>query len=358
MSKSITKQWLISCLAVLSLGLNAQQSDKKTTGAHMVSFSMYGNNPDVNSGYWFATIENGEICFLLTKGKGYQGSFNINICYPQDSFVNFGASKERFVWKRESGTMVLNGNFNAKQAMGTYQFSKNDDFSRFLKQQGILMSGNDDYSFFKLFLGDVTKSYVTGLKKFNYPSPSIKQLSKLGLHDVSLDYIEAISKTKYRDVDLNMIYKFAIHGVTIDYINQLNSIGYGDLEANMLKKFAVHKISVDYIKELAAAGYDNLEPNMLKKFKIHKVSPAYIKNLSKVGYSDLSPNDLKNFATHDIDTDYIKSLVNTPIERPTARQIKKAKIHHVTANFIENEMKRGRVSKDLSYYIKLKIRGI
>ncbi|NER17333.1 hypothetical protein [Spongiivirga citrea] len=358
MSQSIKKNWLIGCLVIFTIGLNAQKPNKKDTGVHMVSFSMYGNNPDVTSGQWFATIENGEICFQLTKRKGNQGSFNINICYPQASFANFGESKDRFIWKRESGTMVLNGSFNEKQAMGTYQLSINDDFRSFLKHQGILMSGNDDYSFFKLFLGDVTKSYVTGLKKFDYPSPSIKQLAKLGLHSVSLDYIEAISKTKYRDVDLDMIYKFAIHGVTIDYINALNKIGYGDIQANMLKKFAVHKISIDYIKQLAAAGYSDLDADMIKKFKIHDVSPAYIKSLSAAGYNNLSPNDLKNLATHHIDIDYIKSLVNTSIDKPSASQIKKAKIHHVTSDFIENEIKKGRISKDLSYYIKLKRRRI
>jgi len=320
-----------------------------------ISFSIFNHRSEIDKGIWFGTIERETICIQLIDSRNRSNpSFMIGLCIPIEEFtVN---NSKGFELNKPSGSIKFEGAFPNDKGNGDFTFVKNSDFEAFLHKEGILSNGDDRYNYFKLFLGDVSKEYVLGLKKHGY-QPTIKQLGKLGIHDVDLEYINSIANTNYKGLELDMLLKFAIHDISIDYIKDLEKAGYGDIDANMVKKFAIHDVSVDYIKGLSDVGYGDLEPNMIKNFAVHDISIDYIRDLRNTGFENLEPNMVKKFAVHDISAKYIKSIRGTGVEDIDANTLKKAKIHGLTANYIKRAKANGHNSNELSDYIRLKIHG-
>lgn len=323
------------CLFTLSLFISTsscaqknkdKSKHKKERSVTNISFNNFSNSPEISKGFWTATKEGNTIYIgLMNSGRRNHGSYHINFSVDESEFKR---TADGFELDREAGIMKFEGAFPTDEDTGKFTFTRKADFETFLKGKVLSsIDGDRDYYFFKLFLGDVTRGYVNGLKQMGY-QPTMRQLGKLGIHDVNLDYITELKKTKYNDLDLDMMVKWAIHGVSVYYVDQLAKAGYGNMDANMVKKFAIHNITINYINDLSKAGYGDLEANMLKKFAIHNISP-----------------------------DYINALLATKINKPDANTLKKAKIHNVTANFIKRAKNQGHDSNELYDYVKLKIRG-
>lgn len=345
----------IGVFLALLLSFQFAVGQQKEKGETHVNFTTFNHRSEIKRGIWFATLEQNKVCLqLMDAANRSNPSFMIGLCIPENEFTKNTVGGFELI--KPAGTIKFQGQFPETKGTGDFVFEKNEAFESFLEQEGIITDGDDRYNYFKLYLGDVSKEYVLGLKNHGY-APTLRQLGKLGIHDVALDYINALNGTKYKGLELDMLIKFAIHDITIDYIKSLELVGYGDMDADMLKKFAIHDISVDYIKGLADIGYGDLDPNMIKKFAVHDISLDYIKGLSDVGFSNLEPNMLKNFAVHNITPDYIKSIRDTGIDDPDASTFKKAKIHGLTANDINRAKAKGHNSNDLSDYIRLKIHG-
>lgn len=342
---------LVAILIVFQISFG----QKKEKEDHGISFATFKQSAEIDKGIWFGTIERDKACIQLMDAKNRSNpSFLISLCIPVEEFTLNTAGG--FALHKPSGSIKFEGAFPNDKGNGDFTFEKNADFEVFLHKEGILSNGDDRYNYFKLFLGDVSKEYVLGLKKHGY-QPTLKQLGKLGIHDVDLEYINSIAHTNYKGLELDMLLKFAIHDISIDYIKDLERAGYGDLDANMVKKFAIHDLSIDYIQGLSDIGYSNLDPNMIKNFAVHDISIEYIQELSAEGFDNLDPAMLKKFAVHDISPKYIKSIRGTGIKDIDANTLKKAKIHGLTANDITRAKANGHHSNELADYIRLKIHG-
>jgi hypothetical protein len=358
MKSIFKKSLLLGCLFVLVSQFTFSQKKNKIKNKlkrhHSISISHQGNDADISKGFWNLDEEEHGLSLQLSNRKGsnfsfQKGSFFISFYPNNEELATINNASSQFSIVRAAGTL----NFN--QAKKTYEFVENKDFKSFLKSEGI--SDDRTLDFMKLYLGQIDKNYVLGIKNQGY-QPTIKQLGKMGILGVDVDYVQNINKTQYKGLELDMLTKFYIHDVTPEYIEGLNDLGYGDMDANMVKKFAIHSISLEYIQGLNEVGYENLDANMIKKFAIHSVSVDYIKGLNNLVYENLEPNDIKNFAVHSISLEYIESLISLEISKPSMSEIKKAKIHGVSANFVERAMRKGHNEKDLSDYVKLKIHGI
>lgn len=388
--KTITvKLFLITCLSTLSFQYSFSQLKQKNKAKNYqnISIHLQGNDTEISKGFWSIERNRYGAILQLSNSKGTELSFKSNSFfvsfYLSDNELDvINKSSNSFSLARASGVITfISDNANEQ---GTYAFNVNNEFESFLKKEGI--NEVSDYHFLKLFLGNIDRDYVLGLKKHGY-QPTINQLVKMGLLGLDLEYVNSILETNYKGLELNMLTKFFIHGIEKQYIEELTALGYGNIDANMMKKFAIHGVSSNYVKGLQELGYSDLEANMIKNFAIHGISVDYIKGLQDVGYADLDadmikkyaihgisvnyirglndlgyknldPNTIKNFAIHGVSIKYIKSLMDLNINKPTTTEIKKATIHGVTANFVERAMKKGYNEKDLSYYTKLKIHGI
>lgn len=328
---------------------------KEEKEEHGISFSTFNHKAEIDKGIWFGTIERETVCIQLMDSRNRSNpSFMISLCIPVEEFTLNTA--EGFELNKPSGTIKFQGVFPNDRGNGDFTFVKNRDFEAFLNKEGIISVDDDRYNYFKLFLGDISKEYVLGLKGHGY-QPTLKQLGKLGIHHVDLKYIKSITNTNYKGLELDMILKFAIHDISIDYIKDLEKAGYGNIDANMVKKFAIHDVSIDYINGLSEAGYANLDPNMIKNFAVLDITLDYIQGLSTVGFANLEPGMLKNFAVHDISPKYIKSIRDTGISDASPNSFKKAKIHGLTASYIKRAKANGHASNELSDFIRLKIHG-
>jgi hypothetical protein len=353
MRKTINKKTSIFLTFLFLLQASfGQQSEKEEDN---INFATFNHRSEINEGDWFATIEENLVCLQLMDSKNRSNpSFVISLCIPEKEFTLNGTSS--FELKRAAGTINFQGSFPNDRETGNFTYIRNSDFETFLNNEGINGGIDDSTSFFKLFLGNVSKEYVLGVKNHGY-YPTIRQLGKLGIHNVDLEYINSIADTNYKGLELDMLIKFAIHDISIDYIKDLEKAGYGDIDANMVKKFAIHDVSVDYINGLTQVGYSNLDPNMIKNFAVHDITIDYIKGLSEVGFANLEPNILKNFAVHDISSNYIQSLLDAGITDADPQSFKKAKIHGLTANYIKRAKANGHNTNELSDYVRLKIHG-
>ncbi len=353
--KPITKtSFLIVCLFNLAFQYSFSQKKKKNKikRHHTISINHQGSSTDLSSGFWGLDEDDyGTLIYLSSKkSKKFvfkKDAFFITF-YPTQEELSQISNSSNFSINRPAGTINFNSNTNE------FNFIVNDDFKSFLSRENI--TGDSSYDFMKLFLGEIDKQYVMGLKTLGY-TPSMRQLGKMGILDVSLSYINDIIKY-YEDLDLEMITKFSIHGVSQDYLEGLKVAGYGNIDPNMVKKFAIHGIEVNYIEELSNLGYKNVDPNMIKKLAIHGVSTDYIEGLNELGYSNLDLNTIRSFAIHGVSIDYIDSLLKLKIDRPSTKDIKSAKIHGVSARFVQKANNAGHNSQNLKDYVKLKIHGI
>ncbi len=302
------------------------QKNKQNNHVTNISINNFSGSLEINEGFWTATKEKSTVYIQLMNSRTTQGSFFINFSVDESELTKNGSAS--FELNREVGKITFKGQFPVNESTGKFSFVQNNNFKTFLKGKVLTnVTKKEDYYFFKLFLGNVTKDYVSSVLKRGY-KPTLKQLGKLAIHNVSLDYMDALEKTNYRNLELDMIVRFAIHNVSVNYLKELEQAGYGNIDAQMVKRFAIHGVDADYIKELSDAGYGNLEANMLKKFATHKISSRYI-----------------------------KSLLATNIHKPTANDIKKAKVHKISASFIQDAQNKGYDSQELAYYVKLKVRG-
>lgn len=325
--KTLSKLLIVFVMSVLTTSMAiAQNNGKQPSKVGSISINNFSGSLEISEGFWTATKEKNTVHIQLMNSRKTNGSFFINFTVDETELTKNDATS--FELDRQVGKITFKGQFPIGESTGKFLFVQHADFKGFLKGKVLTnLSKKEDYYYFKLFLGNVTKSYVNNIIKRGY-KPTLKQLGKLAIHNVSTAYMDALDKTNYRDLELDMLVRFAQHDVTINYLKELDKAGYGYIDAQMVKRFAIHGVSSNYIKELAAVGYGNLEANMLKKFATHKIS-----------------------------SNYIKSLLATNIYKPDANDIKKAKIHKISASFIKDAQNKGYDSQELAYYVKLKVRG-
>ncbi len=324
--KTLFRLTIIALLFLMVPKSASAQQNKERKKVTNISISDYWGGVEIQEGFWTATKEKDIIYIQLMNSRKTQGSFFINFSVNENELKKNGSSS--FLLNRAVGQINFKGQFPTNESMGKFSFQQNDDFKRFLKGKVLTnVSEKEEYYLFKLFLGNVTKNYVNSLGQRDY-KPTLKQLGKMAIHEVSIEYIDALEKTNYKGLDVDMLVRFAIHDITIDYLDELKKAGYGDIDAQMVKRFAIHGVNMNYINDLSSVGYGNLDANMLKKFAAHKIGATYI-----------------------------KSLLTTNIRKPDANDIKKAKIHKISASYINDAQRNGHDAKELSYYVKLKVKG-
>ncbi len=299
---------IILFIAMYAISFAQAKKDHKSSNQHHFQFSEFhwngSSSPEMNKGFWTGVKDGNTICLNMTsspKVKDFKWQFSV--CLPTNEFTSNSSGVSL---QREAGTLVLNGKISDWEGMGKFEFIRSNDFMAYLDKQGI--SDVDDRIMLKMFLGNVTKAYVSELASLGY-NPTAKDLGKLASVGTDIDYIKSIREVGYRDMELNMMAKFYIHGVTPEYIKGLSQAGYSSVEPNMVKKFLIHDVTIKYINELNRMGLKNLDPNDIKKFAVHDVSTSFIKSILNLGIEDYRPKDFVKCKIHDIDANDLKKAI-------------------------------------------------
>ena len=317
------KWTMLSFLIAICNISNGQSMMQINTGSND-NFTLYTFNyngpdkPNMNEGFWTALKDGSEVCLNLTNSpKETRGNWQLMFCIPVDEFSSSDAG---LLLERPTGSLHLRGRVENWEGMGKYTFQESAKFKNYLQSQ---ISGElDDITMLKLFLGNMTKQYVSDLKSLGY-NPTAKDLTKL-----------------------------AATGVDIPYIKSIRDEGYASMDLKMMSKFYIHKITPNYIRGISEAGYTSIEPNMLKKFKIHGVTAKFIQELNKIGLSELDPNMIKKYAIHDISPGFIKSILDLGIQDWKPKDFIKCKLHGINAERVKYAMEQNEESRNLAAYIK------
>nr|WP_321233209.1 hypothetical protein [uncultured Psychroserpens sp.] len=269
-----TKQKFRVMMLILLLPIIAIAQQNTSNKMHVITFNKYKNYTEVNTGFWNASVDNNTICIELTdQNKKKKQTYLIVNCFDTNEFENLSDSTSSFKLTRLAGVLNFRGDFSKEDGQGTFKFTRNSNFEKFLKNENFDIT--DELYYFKLFLGDISKDYITGVKALGY-NPSIRELGRLVYHDASLEYIEAVTTLFNGQISIDMISSFSIHNVSESYIKSLKSLKMLKVEPHGVKQLAIHDISIEYIKALQNFGFEDLSISEIKKAKIHDVSIDFI----------------------------------------------------------------------------------
>ncbi len=227
--------------------VHAQNSTNKL---YPISFNSFSKFAKVDSGIWSAETKGDIICITLMDKKVNQ-DYVITNCFLKDEFARVDSATGSYGINRLAGDLVFSGNELPNKGTGSFTFSRNATFESFLENEGVETS--DELYYFKLFLGDITKEYISGIKELGH-DPTIRELGRLAWHDAGLKYIETISKAGVQGLDLDMISVYAAHDISFDFIQSLKDMGFDQLEAKSIKKAKTHNVSANFIQNMREGG--------------------------------------------------------------------------------------------------------
>lgn len=326
-------------------------------------------------GEWNAEIKDELLCYQFLKKKHHEMVYwERQFCIDKPDFSKVDGHS--YTMTRAAGTVAFKGKVTAKGGKGTYSFTPNTDFQKYLKAEGFDL---DEKALFHCCLTDVDKEYIAYLKKQNYDLSSeeltqfalhgitqesmetyIPGMKKLGfervetddlialtIHEVDLEYVAELKDMLQQDLTIDNVVAAKIHDIDPDYIKQFRAAGFDDMDFDNLVGFAIHDISPAYIQSLKDAGLKKLGIDEITAAGIHGIDAAYIQKFQEAGFDDLDFDDLIAFAIHDIDPEYIESLRKAGLNSLDMDEITAAGIHGVNAAYIQKFQKAG--FKDLDF---------
>lgn len=389
---------LVPVMAALACALNqAAFSQVKTnkSSAHNRTGSNNWDSVDRSQGSWFATIKGEKVRMEFRSDDDDHGwSDNDDFLLSEFSAIPKD-TKADFTLKREAGAMLLNGKFDGDEGYGHYKFTPNQEFTSYLKNEGI--SGIDENDQFAFFVLNIKKGYIESLKANGYTHLSkndlismaalrvdenyIKFWKELGYDHLSPNdlvsgkalgidkqYVEEIKNAGYKHLDFNQLVSFKAQGIDAKYISglkkaSLNNNSNTNVDNNLprpedISSFKALNVDSAYIRGLKDAGYTNIPMNELTSMKAVGVTPEYIKGLSDIGYKDITANELVSFKSLGITPDYIKGVAGMGYKNLSANELMSFKSLGVNSEFIRSFNDAGYKNISASDLTSLKALGI
>ena len=270
---------ILGLIFMIPLVLIAQKN--KSNKMNIVTFNKNKNYSDVDKGFWQSSRDGNTITIGLSDNKNskQQDYFIVNI-FEIEEFQNLSNTTTEFELQRLPGTLRFKGSFSKEKGEGTFTFVRDTSYGDFVKEQGLDIK--DELYYFKLFLGDISRDYITGIKAMNF-KPSMRELGRLVYNDASLKYIQDVNKLFNHQIDLDMISSFASKNVSVDAIKALQDLNVSNMDLEDIKHYAKNDISAEYIAQLQKLGFEDLTFSEIKKAKNHNVTIAFIEKVKRNG---------------------------------------------------------------------------
>lgn len=378
------------------------------------SRNIQGADADMSEGYWYSHQEGNLYCLDL-KGSRNTSTWNISRCFEKGLFQK--KANDLYVMTKETGTLQFTGNLDAEVSQGTYTFTPDASFKKYLSDNKI---ESDDKNFlFHLFLGDIDKRYVDFLKKNNnsvdgdrllelavhgvsmqefqdymalfrkysdktpsirevvearihgidqayvqeiqgmgFKGLSLKKMMEAKIHGVTGAYVESLRKAGFAAITMDKVIQAKIHGLTPANIKEVQALGFGELSLDKLIEVNIHGVDAAYITEMRSAGFDKLSLDQLMEAKIHGLSAASIKEIRAMGFKELSFRDIMTAQIHDVDAAYVQGLKDAGLQNLSMDKAVEAKIHGIDSDFIKKAKQEGYNLETVDEYVTLKIHGM
>lgn len=350
----------------------------------------YGMETGLNS--WTAIIEGAEICFQFmsrSRESNNRYHWNSSRCFEKSEFGELPRGQMgEFYLTRASGKMTLKGVFDGNDGVGNFSFEPrpsfvadldrlgygtyeenellllfmadmNDDYLRFLKDQGYTPS-HQKLLELAIFYEDLDelKERISTVERLGYGKPSLKKLIELQIHGVNEKYIADLASAGFDDLGLNDVLKAKIHGLSSDFVKEMNQMGFSNLSFDRLTELAIHGISTEYVQELRDLGFSNLDPKEVLQSKIHGVSTERIADFQKAGFNDLTLDQAQKLAIHGVSAKYVAELRDLGYTNLSPGEVVQSKIHGVSTKRIADWQKAGFSNLSLDEAKKMAIHGV
>ena len=230
----------------LGISQGGSTAINETNRMHIMSFNKYLPNASVDAGYYSIKKNKQAVCVRMADERNRnEQHYMIENCFDAKEVVHL--SKHSLSITRQSGLLKLN---NSNSDFGTFTFTKDADFLNFLTDSGIEI--NNDLYYFKLFLGDINKAYISAIIRLGF-DPTITELGRLVWHDTSIEYIQKLN-LMFSDFNLNDISMLSAHEITIAYIEELRAIGIEKMSSHSIKKAKQINLTVKTIQKEKKKG--------------------------------------------------------------------------------------------------------
>jgi len=374
--------FLLPLIAVLMCTLNDTVIHAQTTNKDANANQQKKNiNHDRSSGSWFATIKGDNVRMQFTSDDSENWNSNSDFGLSEFSALPKNGPGE-FTLTREAGTIHFTGKFDGDKGYGDYKFTPNNDFTTYLKSQGI--SGIEEDDEFAFFLIDIKKDYVKMLADNGYKNISKDELIPMaalkvdaafiqmwkqnGFKDLSTndlvsakalgidnDYITDIKKAGYNNISMDQLISFKAQHITGDYINSLRKAKVGDGKdnetnlpnADQVTAYKAMNIDENFIKSFETIGYKNIPYDELTSLKATNTTPEFIKSFMALGYKDISPQDAISMKSLNVTPEFVKGFQSMGFTNISLNEMISAKANDVNAEFIKSFQALGFTSNKL-----------
>jgi hypothetical protein len=309
----------------------------------------------MSKGYWIS--HKTKIYYCIEFKQDHESmNWNMSKCFEHDAFTK--KQPEVYQLTREAGTLTLTGKLETPESDGTYAFTEDATFKKYLTNNGI--SSQDENLMFHLFMGNMTKDYVAYLKK-TYTQVDGDRLLELAIHGVTQkrfgEYVGLFEKYSNKLPSIPEVIEARIHGLNREYIEDLRSSGFKDLSMRKMIETKIHGVNSAYIESLKNVGFANLSIDKIIEAKIHGINPVSIKQIESLGYTNMGLDKMIEVKIHGVNSTYIQELKEAGFTNLSINKLIEAKIHGVNADFIAEAKSKGYTYESINNYIDLKIHG-
>jgi hypothetical protein len=334
--------FLVPLMGILVCALNNPAAYSQAVKTTTVSSSEHGW-ADRTEGSWFATIK-GDKIRIEFKNDDDDHNWSSSSDFKLSDFPSLPKDqKADFTLKREAGSVLFNGKFDGDQGYGHYKFTANQEFTDYIKKQGI--TNVEDRDAFSFFMIDIKKSYVEMLNKNGYKDLSKNNLISMAALKVDEPFIKMWKQNGYPDITPNQLVSGKALHIDEAYVAEIHKVGYTDLSFNQLISFKSQHITGEYINSLRKAklkdgkstGETELPPaNQISSYKAMHIDSAYINSFKKAGMQDIQYNQLASMKSQDVTPEFIKGFEDAGYKNLQTHDFISLKAMHVTPEFAKS----------------------
>jgi len=350
-------------------------------------------------GSWKATIKGNKMDIQFYNENNENHMSNSNFLVSEFTPLPRTASGD-FKLTREAGTMNFNGKFEGNKGSGHYKFVTNNEYIRYLQNQGIHdIEKNDELAFFMINIKKsyvammhgqgyknlsksdliataalgVDEPYITSLKQNGFPNVTEQDLITGKAMDINGAYIAEVRKAGYPNISFDKLVSFKAQGINGNYISKFKTArkttsarqgasakASKNDEDNAEDMIAYKALNVDeaYVNGFKKAGYTNLSSNDLVGMKAVGVTPEFAESFKAAGYGTISHDDLVAMKSLGITPDYLNSFKNAGFKNINPDRAAGLKALGVTADYIKSFKSLGFENVSLDDATALKALGI
>jgi hypothetical protein len=333
------------------------RAEEKSQPKHGTASYISTQSKDMTRGYWYSQQTRDKYCIKFREDDSQSWGWSMSRCFDKTVFEK--KQNEVFQYKKETGTLTLTGKLYEEKGEGTYVFTKDDSFSKYLSDNNI--QSKDENLMFHLYLSDVDKQYIEFLKK-QYTQISGDRLLELAIHGVSIQnyqaYIDLFEKYSNKKPTMQEVIEAKIHGIEAEYVEMIQASGYKNLSMRKMMETKIHGVDAAYIDMLKKEGFASLSIDQVLSAKIHGISPAFVREIRSLGYTDLGLEKMMEAKIHGVSSTYVQELEKAGFTNLPINKLIEAKIHGVNAQFIDEAKSKGYKLESINQYIDLKIHGL